>query len=149
MLKKLAVGLGCLGLLLGATTMSFAGCPGCDCCKVDDPISIKIGYDVIVDLDVCLDWGNLGDDSWSTQAVIYQVGESNTAEISQAYTNDLAGIIQVGNGNEATVSQQAESNYALVFQGGNTNYASVTQTLDQATATVLQFGNGNSAIVNQ
>jgi len=147
MFKKLAVGLGCLGLLFGATTMSY-GC-GDDHCKVDDPTPIEIGYDVKVDLDVCLDWGNLDDDFWSTQAVIFQDGEGNTATINQTLTSQLAGIVQIGGGNEAFISQSAEENYALVFQGGNTNYASVTQTFDHATATVVQLGDGNSAIIIQ
>jgi hypothetical protein len=151
MLKKLAVGLGCLGLLLGATTMSFAGgCPG-DACQVDKPTKINVGYDLNIDIDVCVDAGNLLSDFWSAHAVIYQSGEDNKAKIRQINTSETAGIIQEGDNNKARIEQWGNNEYALILQTPDAigNKASITQSLDGATAIIVQAGMGNTATINQ
>jgi minor curlin subunit len=157
MLKKLAVGLGCLGLLLGATTMSYAGpfgggCICCDdLCKVNKPTEINVGYDLNIDIDVCVDAGNLGGDFWSAHAVIYQSGKDNKAKIEQGKTSEIAGIIQEGDNNRALIEQSGSYEYALILQTphASKNKASITQSLDGATAIIVQAGMGNTATINQ
>jgi hypothetical protein len=151
MFKKLAVGLGCLGLLLGATTMSFAGVCSGDVCKVDNPTEINVGYDLNIDIDVCVDAGNLLSDFWSAKAVIYQSGEYNKAKIEQSNTSEIAGIIQEGDNNKARIEQWGNNEYALILQTPEAigNKASITQSLAGATAIIVQAGTGNAATINQ
>jgi len=127
---------------------SGGGCPG-DACQVSDPTKVEFGLDFRVDVDVCVDAGNLMDDFWSTQAVIYQDGNSNTASITQNDVSQIAGIVQEGNHNTATTSQSAAYEYAFTYQGGNNNLATITQTLNNAAAIAIQLGNHNSATINQ
>jgi len=155
MLKKLAVGLGCLGLLLGATTMSFAvhyggggGCPG-DACQVSGAMDVNLGVNLKLDVDVCIDAGNLNDDYWSTQASIGQYGDENTASIYQTSTSQLAGILQVGDENVAGISQSGAHEYAAIGQNGDLNTAYITQTLQGAAAITIQWGNSNTAYISQ
>jgi minor curlin subunit len=152
MFKKLAVGLGCLGLLLGATTMSFAngagGCPG-DACKVSKAVDVDLGVNLKLDVDVCIDAGNLYDDHWSTQASIAQYGDVNSASITQTQTTQLAGILQVGDGNVAGISQSGAQEYAAIGQNGDLNTAYITQTLQNAAAITIQWGNSNIASISQ
>jgi minor curlin subunit len=155
MLKKLAVGFGCLGLLLGATTMSFAGggghgggCPG-DHCEVSGAMDVELGVNITLDVDVCIDAGNMNDDNWSTQASIAQYGDENTASITQTSTSQLAGILQVGDGNKAGIGQTGNKEYAAIGQYGDLNTAYINQTLADAAAIVIQWGNSNTAYINQ
>ena len=152
MFKKLAVCLGCLGLLLGATTMSFAGVCSGDGCEVNNPTEINVGYDLNIDIDVCVDAGNLlFGDFWSAKAVIYQSGEYNKAKIEQRNTSETAGIIQEGDNNKARIEQWGNNEYALILQTPETigNKASITQSLAGATAIIVQAGTGNAATINQ
>lgn len=58
MIKKLALGVVTLGLLFPAS--SGWTCIGIgDSCDVKDMTSIEYGYDIKVDVDVCIDAGNL------------------------------------------------------------------------------------------
>jgi hypothetical protein len=149
MFKKLAVGLGCLGLLLGATTMSFARvCPG-DACQVSGAMEVDLGVNLKLDVDVCIDAGNMYDDFWSTQASIGQYGDENQAYITQTLTTQLAGILQVGDENKAGISQSGAQEYAAIGQNGNLNTASITQTLQNAAAITIQWGNSNTAYISQ
>lgn len=145
MFKK-ALLAGVLGVFL-ASGAAMAQCQ--DCCCVNNPETIEFGYNIKVDLDVCLDWGNLNDDFWSAQANIYQEGDGNIAGISQTDTSDLAGIVQIGYSNSGGISQSGSNEYALIGQFGSNNYASIYQTLNGAAAVIIQNGNGNSATVNQ
>lgn len=155
MLKK-ALLAGVLGVFL-ATGAAFAGHSGGGCsgdqCNISHPYQLNFGLDFNIDVDVCVDAGNLigchGDDCWSTQAVIYQEGEGNSAGISQVATNDLAGIIQVGDSNTATTTQNAANDYAFTVQGGSSNTATITQNLESASAIAIQLGTGNTATINQ
>jgi hypothetical protein len=149
MFKKLAVGLGCLGLLLGATTMSFAGfCPG-DACQVSGAMEVDLGVNLKLDVDVCIDAGNMYDDFWSTQASIGQYGDENIASITQTSTSQLAGILQVGDKNVAGISQSGAHEYAAIGQNGDLNTAYITQTLQGAAAITIQWGNSNTAYISQ
>jgi hypothetical protein len=149
MLKKLAVGLGCLGLLLGATTMSFAGVCSGDACKVSHAMDVDLGVNLKLDVDVCIDAGNMYDDFWSTQASIGQYGDENTASITQTSTSQLAGILQVGDGNVAGIDQSGAQEYAAIGQYGDLNQAYITQTLQGAAAITIQWGNSNIASISQ
>jgi hypothetical protein len=154
MFKKLAVGFGCLGLLLGATTMSYAGggpsggCPG-DACQVSGAMDVELGLNITLDVDVCIDAGNMNDDYWSTQASIAQYGNENTASITQTHTTQLAGILQVGDGNVAGISQSGAQEYAAIGQYGDLNTAYINQTLPNAAAITIQWGNSNTAYISQ
>jgi hypothetical protein len=155
MFKKLAVGLGCLGLLLGATTMSFAvnyggggGCPG-DACQVSGAMEVDLGVNLKLDVDVCIDAGNMYDDFWSTQASIGQYGDENIASITQSSTTQLAGILQVGEGNVAGINQSGAQEYAAIGQNGDFNTAYINQTLPNAAAITIQWGNSNIASISQ
>jgi len=158
MLKKLAVGLGCLGLLLGATTMSYAvdlpggghggGCPG-DACQVSGAMEVDLGVNLKLDVDVCIDAGNMNDDFWSTQASIGQYGDENQAYITQSSTTQLTGILQVGEGNVAGISQTGNNEYAAIGQNGDLNTAYINQTLPNAAAITIQWGNSNIASISQ
>jgi hypothetical protein len=156
MLKKLAVGLGCLGLLLGATTMSYAfqlgggsgSCPG-DACQVSGAMNVDLGVNLKLDVDVCIDAGNTYDDFWSTQASIGQYGDENIASITQTSTSQLAGILQVGDENVAGISQNGNNEYAAIGQNGDGNTAYINQTLANAAAITIQWGNSNTAVINQ
>ena len=148
MLKKLALALGCLGFLV-ATTPVF-GCFG-DKCGVAEPTEINVGYDLNIDVDVCVDAGNLLLDFWSAKAVIYQSGKHNEAKIKQTNTSQVAGIIQEGSWNEAKITQTASGDYALILQTpqSNHNQASITQTISDATGIIVQAGSHNVALISQ
>jgi len=150
MLKK-ALLAGVVGVFL-ASGAAFAGhpggCPG-DACQVSDPTKVEFGLDFNVDVDVCVDAGNLIGDSWSTQAVIYQQGDQNIASITQNDVSQKAGIVQVGDSNTGTTSQSATNEYAFTYQGGDSNSATITQTLQNAAAIAIQVGNSNVATINQ
>jgi len=149
MLKKLALALGCLGFLV-ATTPVFGMCIG-DMCGVEDPKVIDVGYDLNIDVDVCVDAGNLLLDFWSAKAVIYQSGKHNEAKIKQTNTSQVAGIIQEGSWNEAKITQTASGDYALILQTpqSNHNQASITQTISDATGIIVQAGSHNVALISQ
>jgi len=147
MFKKLALALGCLGLFV-ATPVFADGC-GYDKCYVPDPTSIEVGYDLKIDVDVCVDAGNLVGDFWSTEAVIYQDGQHNKATIDQNSVSQTAGIIQDGTHNSATISQTGNCDYALILQDGTHNTATITQNLAFADALIIQAGSHNSATINQ
>ena len=150
MLKKLALALGCLGFLV-ATTPVFGMCIG-DMCGVEDPKVIDVGYDLNIDVDVCVDAGNLFPvDFWSAHAVIYQSGKHNEAKIKQTNTSQVAGIIQEGSWNEAKITQTASGDYALILQTpqSNHNQASITQTISDATGIIVQAGSHNVALISQ
>uniref|UniRef100_A0A7V5XFV1 Uncharacterized protein n=1 Tax=Thermodesulfobacterium geofontis TaxID=1295609 RepID=A0A7V5XFV1_9BACT len=149
MLKKLALALGCLGFLV-ATTPVFGMCIG-DMCGVEDPKVIDVGYDLNIDVDVCVDAGNLLLDFWSAKAVIYQSGKHNEAKIKQTNTSQVAGIIQEGSWNEAKITQTASGDYALILQtpGSYGNDASIMQSLLSATAIIVQTGMWNDATITQ
>jgi len=149
MLKKLALALGCLGFLV-ATTPVF-GCFG-DKCGVADPTVIDVGYDLNIDVDVCVDAGNLFPfDFWSAHAVIYQSGKHNEAKIKQTNTSQVAGIIQEGSWNDAEITQSGANEYALILQtpGSYGNDASIMQSLLSATAIIVQTGMWNDATITQ
>lgn len=145
MLKKLILA-GILGLLLTAGA-AFAG--SSECCKVKDPVEISLAYDINVDIDACLDFGNLNDDSYSVQAGIYQEGTGNTAGIAQADTSDLAFIVQMGDYNWASTTQYGTDQFAATFQDGSYNSATINQYSNSASAVILQLGNLNSASIAQ
>lgn len=145
MLKKLILA-GILGLLLTAGA-AFAG--SSECCKVKDPVEISLAYDINVDIDACLDFGNLNDDFYSVQAGIYQEGTGNIAGIAQSDTSDLAFIVQVGDYNQAYTTQYGTDQFAAIFQEGSYNIATITQNLESASAVILQLGNWNSASIAQ
>jgi len=147
MFKKLALALGCLGFLV-ATTPVFGICIG-DVCHVENPKVIEVGYDLNIDVDVCVDAGNLVGDFWSTEAVIYQDGQHNEATIDQNSVSQTAGIIQDGTHNSATISQTRNCDYALILQDGTYNTATITQNLAFADALIIQAGSHNSATINQ
>ncbi len=157
MLKK-ALLAGVLGVFLasgaafagkGSGGGSGGGCPGDDC-KVNNPVSIEYGYDIKVDIDLCLDFGNLNDDFTSAQAVIYQQGIGNTAGISQNSDTQLAGIVQIGDTNTGYITQTQKDTFALEVQVGNSNQAYISQMgFAGATAVIGQFGNGNYASISQ
>jgi len=150
MFKKLALALGCLGFLV-ATPVFADGC-GYDKCYVPDPTSIEVGYDLKIDVDVCVDAGNLMPrDFWSANAVIYQSGTGNDAEIKQNNTSQVAGIIQEGCWNDAEITQTGLYDYALILQtpGSYKNDASITQSLTDATAIIVQTGMWNDATITQ
>ena len=151
MLKKVVL-TGVLGLLL-TTGAAFAGgsgggCPG-DSCEVDDPIKIELGYDIKVDIDACIDFGNLDDDFYSIKAGIYQAGTGNIGGITQAATSDFAFIVQMGDYNQAYTTQNGQNQFAATFQSGSSNIATITQNLDGASAAIVQIGNSNSASITQ
>ena len=149
MLKKLALALGCLGFLV-ATTPVF-GCFG-DKCGVADPTVIDVGYDLNIDVDVCVDAGNLFPfDFWSAHAVIYQSGDNNYAKIKQSDTSEIAGIIQKGDSNTAKIYQSGWYDYALILQTPEScgNYAKIVQSLDGATGIIVQTGTSNTAKIYQ
>lgn len=147
MIKKLALGVACLGLLFSANSV-FA------CCEVDNPTPILYGYDIKVDVDVCIDSGKpdwFGGDYWDVQALIIQTGQDNEARITQASITETAGIIQEGSDNEATITQSGAYEYALIIQTPNAseNGASITQSLNNAAALIIQSGSGNIAYITQ
>lgn len=159
MLKK-ALLAGLLGVVL-VSGSAFAGkggsgggsgggsCPG-GFCEVTDPVAIEYGYDIKVDLDLCLDFGNLNDDFTSAQAVIYQEGMGNTAGITQNSDTQLAGIVQIGDSNIGYITQSQTDTFALEVQVGNSNEAYITQSgFAGATAVIGQFGDNNVASITQ
>jgi hypothetical protein len=152
MIKK-AIIAGLLGLAL-TTGVAFGKDPGGTCngdtCGVSDVVDVVKGYNIKLDVDVCLDLGNINtDDFYSTQATIYQEGDQNAARISQNSDNQLAAIIQLGDGNVGEITQTAASAFAIEIQHGNSNYASITQGLESTSAGIIQLGNGNSASIVQ
>lgn len=149
MFKKALV-LGTLGLML-TSGLVFAGgnpCPG-DSCQVNNPIKTEFGLNLNVDVDVCVDAGNIMGDFWSVEALIYQSGDENTASIAQSSVSQTAAVVQLGNLNQGYVTQLATNNYAFTYQAGNQNYASTYQTLQNAAATILQLGSGNVGSISQ
>jgi len=162
MFKKLALALGCLIFLLAtpvfAEQVTDGGGPGDSCiccirdlCKVDNPTKIEVGYDLRIDIDVCVDAGNLMPrDFWSAQAVIYQSGSGNKAGIIQNDKSQIAGIIQEGNNDVAGIAQCGNNDYALILQyGGNNNKAGIIQSMSDATGIIVQTGSQNRAIISQ
>lgn len=152
MIKKLALGVVTLGLLFSAS--SGWTCIGIgDSCDVEDMTSIEYGYDIKVDVDVCIDAGNLqgwfGDDFWSARAVILQDGGGNDAGITQRNSSQLAGIVQDGCFNDAWIDQYAANEYALIIQEGKGNDAGITQTMQNTAALIIQNGWFNDAWINQ
>ncbi len=148
MIKKLALGVACLGLLFSTT--SGWGCNGDDICKVDKPKQIVVGYDIKVDLDICIDPGTLNDDYWDgVNAFILQNGKENYAVIDQPSTDNKAGIIQSGDSNEGYIYQEGKTEVALILQDGNHNYGYIWQGLEGANALIIQSGNKNTAEIYQ
>lgn len=146
MFKKILV-LGTLGVML-TTGMGFCWCVG-DSCQVNDPINTEFGLNLKVDVDVCVDAGNMMNDFWSVEALIYQAGDQNAASIAQNSVSQTAAVIQLGNSNQGYTTQLATNNYALTYQAGSQNYASTYQTLQNAAATILQLGSGNVGSISQ
>lgn len=156
MLKK-ALLTGVLGVVL-ASGAAFAtppghdggqsgGCPGCE---VSRPEKVEFGLDLKIDVDVCVDAGNLcqGDDCWSAKAVVYQDGSHNTAYLTQRGPN-TAGIFQDGNHNFGSITQTAIGGYALMYQDGTGNVGYITQVGFNPTALMIQQGNHNFASISQ
>jgi hypothetical protein len=156
MLKKVLL-TGVLGLVL-TTGAAFAGdkdggsggggCPG-DTCHVNKPTEISVAYDINVDIDACIDFGNLKDDFYSINGGIYQEGTGNIAGIAQSDTSNHAFIVQMGDYNWASTTQYGKDQFAATFQEGSYNSATITQSLNGASAVVLQLGNSNSASITQ
>ena len=158
MIKK-AIIAGLLGLAL-TTGVAFGAGPGrggtCtdDTCGVSGGVvDVVKGYNIKLDVDVCLDLGNIDkdkEDFYSTQATIYQEGNQNQAGISQNSNNQLAAIIQLGGGNYGEIAQTAsQAAFAIEIQYGNSNVAYITQGLESTSAGIIQQGNGNSASIVQ
>lgn len=148
MFKKVALAVGCLGLMVG-TSFGWWNpqCQGDDC-RVDRPYKANIGVDINLDFDVCLDLPQeLCEYEGCEQAVIVQVGDSNEATISQTGAS-FALIYQGGNENEATTTQNAVGATALTFQIGDQNSATITQNV-AASAIITQFGNSNTGSITQ
>lgn len=148
MFKKVVLGLGCLGLMVG-TGFAFWNppCSGDDC-KVDRAYQANIGVDLNLDFDVCLDLpSELCSYQGCEQAVIVQSGEKNSGTITQNGAN-FALIHQNGNENTAEITQTAQGATALAFQIGNLNEATITQEV-AASAIITQFGTGNIAEITQ
>lgn len=140
---------GVLGVVLASGSAFATNLGGCIGCEVSSPKKVEFGLDLKVDVDVCVDAGNIMGDYWSTQALIYQEGNSNVAGITQAATSDRAGIVQKGDQNTGFVAQNAGNVYGFVYQEGNTNSASITQAQTQAAAAIFQVGTGNLGTINQ
>ncbi len=153
MLKKSLLA-GVVGVFLsvgGAYAGGSGGCSG-DTCGVSNPVQVQKGLDFKIDVDACVDAGNLMSqegDIWSAQAVIYQEGNYNHGYISQTITSQQAGIVQVGNSDYANITQKAGNEYAFAYQGGSANTAGISQTLSNAAAIIMQSGNLNTAYINQ
>jgi len=157
MIKK-AIIAGLLGLAL-TTGVAFGAGPGrggtCtdDTCGVSGGVvDVVKGYNIKLDVDVCLDLGNIDkDDFYSTQATIYQEGNRNAAGISQNSDNQLAAIIQLGGGNYGEIAQTAsQADFAAIeIQYGNSNVAYIIQGLESTSAGIIQQGNKNFASIVQ
>ncbi len=148
MFKKVALALGCLGLMVG-TSFGFWNppCQGDDC-KVNQPYEANIGVDLNLDFDVCLDLPKeLCNYQGCEQAVIVQAGDENQATISQTGAS-FALIYQNGDGNTASTTQNVGGATALTFQIGSENSATITQNV-AASAIITQFGNGNVGSITQ
>ena len=148
MLKK-ALLAGVLGIFLASGAAFAVGCNPGDTCQVSNPHKVEFGLDFKVDIDVCVDAGNLMGDYWSTQAGIYQAGEYNIAGISQSHHNQKAGIVQQGESNTGYIAQTKPNEYAFIYQGGESNFASISQSIEGAAAAIVQLGNGNVATITQ
>lgn len=146
MFKKALV-LGTLGVML-TSGMGFCFCSG-DSCQVNDPVKTQFGLDLKVDVDVCVDAGNIMGDFWSVEAFIYQSGDGNVASIAQNSVSQTAAVIQLGNSNQGYTTQLATNNYALTYQAGSQNFAATYQTLQNAAATIIQLGSYNVGSISQ
>ena len=155
MIKK-AIIAGLLGLAL-TTGVAFGKDPGGTCpddtCGVSGGVvDVVKGYNIKLDVDVCLDLGNIVEkgDFYSTQATIYQEGNQNGAVISQNSNNQLAAIIQLGGGNYGEIAQTAsQAAFAIEIQYGNSNVAYIIQGLESTSAGIIQQGNKNFASIVQ
>lgn len=159
MLKK-ALLAGVLGVVL-ASGAAFAGSHGhtppgqsggCPGCEVSRPDKLEFGLDLKIDIDVCVDAGNLmgcqGDDCWSAKAVVFQDGNHNKAFITQRGSN-VAGIVQDGNHNFGSIYQNSFFGYALMYQDGTGNKGYITQFGFAPTALMIQKGSHNLATITQ
>lgn len=71
---------------------------------------------------------NSGSDNGGNVAIIEQVGDDNTAEITQTGNNLYSQIKQDGNRNTALVEQRGNRLVSLVDMVGDNNYLEFTQT---------------------
>lgn len=138
-------------LLIGLGIFAFANtsiaCSNCEVYPVNK--KIDLGLNLRIDVDSCIDAGNMIGDFWSTQAIVYQEGTGNTALISQVSVSDLSGIIQRGNSNLGHMNQVALANYGLIYQDGMQNQAYIEQNLNNARAVLIQLGSGNYGAILQ
>lgn len=90
--------------------------------------------------------------AYTSGAYVTQVGEGNTATITQRQgsTSSVASATQTGDRNFAVIDQNATSAYADVTQTGDANQAFVSQKgIGSNTLYLDQTGQGNFASVNQ
>lgn len=138
-------------LLISAGFFAVSG-PSFAClnCEVH-PVSRQIDFalNLMIDVDACIDAGNILGDFWSTQALVYQDGSGNVATISQVSGSDLSGIVQKGMNNLGHISQFASANYALIYQEGMQNQALIDQNLSFTRGIIIQLGYGNNGAIIQ
>lgn len=63
----------------------------------------------------------------TSEAIIMQLGNTNSASVEQEGPGHLGGVGQVGDENECILLQLGQKDLAFSIQSGNENYASITQ----------------------
>lgn len=144
-MEKLRYFLAIVGVL--SSTCYAIACQTCEGSSTNK--KVNVGIDFRVDVDVCVDAGNIQGDFWSTQAVLYQYGSGNRAVIYQIANSDLSGVVQKGNNNEGYLNQFGSNQYGLIFQEGIQNIATVNQYLNFSKGIIIQIGNNNYGTIAQ